>query len=85
MIGIIVNIDIHITRTIHLTHIRKGDKMSKANKVIRTKIIDAGLKYWQVADHLGITAGTFTVWLRTPLTADKKAEIEEAVKQLKAS
>ena len=57
--------------------------MSKANKTIRKKIDDAGLAYWQVADEIGITAGTFTVWLRTPLTKERKERAEKAIDSLK--
>lgn len=57
--------------------------MEKANKTIRKKIEDAGFAYWQVADEIGITAGTFSVWLRTPLNEERKARTEQAIKKLK--
>lgn len=55
----------------------------KANKDIRKEIEDAGLTYWQVAEQIGITAGTFTVWLRTPLTKERKERTEKAIGSLK--
>ena len=57
--------------------------MSKANKTIRKQIEQAGLAYWQVAEKIGVTAGTFTVWLRTPLTKERKERTEKAIDSLK--
>jgi len=57
--------------------------MSKANKTIRKQIEQAGLAYWQVAEEIGVTAGTFTVWLRTPLTKERKERTEKAIDSLK--
>ncbi|MGF3075967.1 hypothetical protein [Facklamia sp. P12934] len=58
--------------------------MDKANKTIRKKIKDAGLKHWQVAQQIGITAGTLVLWLRTPLKPERKARVLEAIEALKA-
>ncbi|MGO4938364.1 hypothetical protein ACTQ54_12300 [Fundicoccus sp. Sow4_H7] len=55
----------------------------KANKTVRKQITDAGLTYWQVADKAGVTAGTLTLWLRTPLNKDRKQRIDDAIKTLK--
>lgn len=55
----------------------------KANKDIRDQIAQQGLKHWQVAEQIGITASTFTVWLRTPLTDERRQRTEKAIKQLK--
>lgn len=55
----------------------------KANQTIRNEIKEAGLTYWQVAEKIGITAGTFTVWLRTPLTDTRKERTTNAIKALK--
>lgn len=55
----------------------------KANQTIRNEIKEAGLTYWQVAEQIGITAGTFTVWLRTPLTDTRKERTTNAIKALK--
>lgn len=57
--------------------------MQEANKDIRAEIDDAGLKYWQVAQQVGVHPTTFTVWLRTPLDDTKQDKIEEAIKQLR--
>lgn len=50
-----------------------------SNAEIRQTIEDAGLKYWQVAEEIGITASTFTVWLRTPLTKERKKRVDDAL------
>jgi len=55
----------------------------KANKGIRRQIEGAGLAYWQVAEQIGITAGTFTVWMRTPLKGERKERTEKAINELK--
>lgn len=55
----------------------------KANKTIRKQIESAGLTHWQVAEQIGITASTFTVWLRTPLKGERKERTEKAIKDLK--
>lgn len=55
----------------------------KANQTIRNEIKEAGLTYWQVAEQIGITAGTFTVWLRKPLTDTRKERTTNAIKALK--
>lgn len=55
------------------------------NNEIRKMIDDAGLKYWQVAEQAGVTAGTLTVWLRTPLTDERRSRLEKAVKELQGA
>ena len=55
----------------------------KANQDIRNEIQQQGLNYWQVAEQIGITASTFTAWLRTPLTDERRQRTEKALKELK--
>lgn len=55
----------------------------KNNKTIRKRIESSGLNYWEVAEKIGITAGTFSVWLRTPLKDERKERTEQAIKELK--
>lgn len=57
--------------------------MHKQNEQIRTAISTARVRYWQVAEAAGISAGTLTLWLRTPLTASRKQRVEEALEKLK--
>ena len=56
--------------------------MAQANKAIRDAIDTAGLAYWEVAGQVGIHATTLTVWLRTPLTKEQSARVNEALEQL---
>lgn len=58
--------------------------MEKANTEVRRKIERNGLRYWQIASELGVTAGTLTAWMREPLTTERKRRVESAIKTLKA-
>ena len=59
-----------------------GLPVNKANEDIRLLIGKNLLKYWQVAEAIGISSFTFSVWLRTPLTDERKARVEEAINKL---
>ena len=50
---------------------------------VRYEIMKSGLKNYQVATMLGVTETTFSRWLRTELTAEKKKEVLEAIKASK--
>ena len=52
------------------------------NVEIRRAIFDANLKHWQVAEQMGVTAYTFSVWLRYELPEEKKTEILETIKKM---
>lgn len=52
------------------------------NIKIRRQIADAGLRHWQVADFIGISSYTLSVWLRHELTGERLARVETAVAQL---
>lgn len=43
--------------------------ISRAN---RSAISAAHIRYWQVAEAAGISAGTLTLWFRMPLTVSRK-------------
>ena len=60
---------------------RKG--FGKANADIRIAIMVSGVKYWEVADELGVSDSTFTKWLRKELSDEKKQKIIEAITRLK--
>lgn len=51
---------------------------------IRQAIIESGLKYWQVADALNVSDGTFTKWLRKELDSEKKAVVMAAIEKLRS-
>ena len=57
--------------------------MSIAKNVeVRQAIKKAAIKYWQVADKIGITDGNFSRLLRHELSPEKKAEIFAAIAEL---
>ena len=56
--------------------------MSKANKEIRTHLNNAGLTQWQVAEEMGISHVTLSVWLRTPLTDEQHERVTEAISRI---
>ena len=54
-----------------------------SNNEIRAKIKQAGIFQYAVADVLGVSEMTFIRWLRKPLSAEKEAQILNAIKKLK--
>lgn len=58
--------------------------MKQANKEIRQRIDEAGLKQWQVAEEVGINHVTMSVWLRTPLTDEQLERVNRAIDALEA-
>lgn len=52
------------------------------NDKIRKAIIRAGLKYWEVADAIGISPYTFSTWLRHELTGERLERVEAAIAAL---
>lgn len=52
------------------------------NATIRNEILNNSLKYWQVADMVGISDTTFSKWLRKPLSDERKARVERAINEL---
>lgn len=59
--------------------------MEIANNEIRKSIEESNLKYWQVANEVGISDGRLSVWLRTPLKSNRKKRVEQAIKELSES
>lgn len=52
------------------------------NLRIRADIESNRLKYWQVADKVGISDSRFSVWLRTPLSDERRERVEKAIAEL---
>lgn len=52
------------------------------NRELRDTIAKMGLKYWQVADAVGISYSTFTVWLRRELDGEKLKRVQAALEEL---
>lgn len=55
------------------------------NKEIRNNIYEARLKYWEVAEKVGISDGRLSVWLRTPLSDERRKRVEKAIDELSQS
>lgn len=55
--------------------------MEKANLEIRETILRHGLCHYQVAQKAGISASTLCVWLRSPLSEERKKRVLEAIKK----
>ncbi|MCG5036695.1 hypothetical protein MAA39_09800 [Lactiplantibacillus plantarum] len=53
------------------------------NKDIREKIKHYRLLHWEVANQIGISDGRLSVWLRTPLTDERKREWKRQLIALK--
>lgn len=52
------------------------------NLDIRNAIKVNRLKYWEVAEKVGISDTRFTVWLRMPLNDDRKKRVLDAINEL---
>lgn len=52
------------------------------NAEIRRMIENNNLLYWKIADKVGISSVTFSVWLRHELTSDKKNKVLTAIKSM---
>lgn len=52
------------------------------NLEIREAIEKNNLKYWEVADKIGVVGATFSVWLRHELPEEKKQTIFKAINTL---
>lgn len=52
------------------------------NKRVRDAIEKAGLKYWEVADAIGISPYTFSTWLRHELTGERLERVQAALEAL---
>ena len=57
--------------------------MIKKNDDIRQFIRKSGLHQWMVAQHLGISEATFTRWLRTEMSSERKRMVMDAIQELK--
>ncbi|WP_225422957.1 hypothetical protein [Companilactobacillus jidongensis] len=52
------------------------------NEKLREKIKNEDLKYWEIANTIGITDSTFSRWLRTPLNDERKQRVLDAISEL---
>lgn len=56
--------------------------MKLANIEIRNSIKENRLRYWEVAERVGISDTRFSAWLRLPLNDDRKERVLNAIKEL---
>lgn len=57
-------------------------KRPQRNQDIRAAIDKAGLRYWWVAEELGVACGTLSNHLRRELPQEEKLEVLAAVRRL---
>lgn len=57
--------------------------MSQANAEIRAAVKAAGLKLWQIADHIGIADTTMSKYLRKELSPELREKVLAAIRELK--
>jgi predicted transcriptional regulator len=55
----------------------------RRNDDIRRSIRESGLHQWMVAERLGISEATFTRWLRTEMSGERKKMVMDAIQELK--
>jgi len=58
--------------------------MPQTNKDIRQAAKEAGIKFWQIAERLGMNDGNFSRKLRHELPDAEKAKIRNIISQIKA-
>lgn len=56
---------------------------AQANQDIRKAIKAAGVYHWQVADAMGKSQYTLSVWLRKPLKGEKREIVLSAIEKAK--
>ncbi len=56
----------------------------KANTDVREQAKKAGIYLWQIAAAIGVSEPTFNRWLRTEMSADKKACVKSTIRRLEA-
>lgn len=59
--------------------------MAKAirNAEIRKLLSDTGIKHFEAAEACGVTCYTFSHWLQTELTPEKKDKVLNAIRTIK--
>ncbi|MDA0409614.1 hypothetical protein [Levilactobacillus brevis] len=55
------------------------------NSLVRDEIKRLRLFHWEVAKQIGISDSRFSVWLRTPLSDERRKRVEKAIDELSQS
>lgn len=63
-------------------HKAMRQKRPLRNQDIRAAIAQAGLRYWWVAEELGVACGTLSNRLRKELSQEEKQEVLSAIQRL---
>lgn len=53
-----------------------------ANKDIRRKLVQHNIRFWELADAVGVSASTLTVWMRHDLSEERLARVQAALDKL---
>ena len=53
--------------------------MEKENHCLRERLRIEDIKFWELAKELGITASTFTIWMRSELSEERKERVTAAM------
>lgn len=59
--------------------------MKQANQELRKVIKQSGIRHWQIADKLGVSANTLCLWLRHELPQDKEEAVFNAILEIQES
>lgn len=57
------------------------EETTKANQKIRKAVKDSGVYYWQIAERLGITCWTLSVWMRHEMPEAKQERILQLIRE----
>lgn len=49
------------------------------NYEIRDRAKRNGVYFWEIAKEIGIYPGTFTVWMRSELSGERRQKVESAI------
>ena len=53
--------------------------MNLANLEIREAVEKNRLRYYEIAEKIGITPWTLSVWMRTELTPERRERVQKAI------
>ncbi len=56
--------------------------MLKVNQNVREAAKAAGVKHWEIANHIGISEPTLVRWLRTPMPVEREKTVLRSIAEL---
>ena len=57
--------------------------MNRTNQKIRSQMRELGIYQWQLADAVGVSNYSFTIWMRHEMTGERLARVQAALDELK--